>query len=114
MTIKKDIAYRLRESFEEQFPNLPKSLKEYGCYGVADSVEQVEEIFFEKLKKSSRVFWVEYNHIYKNDQPSEGGWRWHKWGEYIGKQTPKCEHIYDEEGIDHVVCYHFHEIRRSH
>ena len=112
MVIKKDVNYRWRESFKESYPQLPKSLSEYGCYGVADDIEQVEEIFFRELEKSQRVFWVEYMHIYRDTQPSEGGWRWHKWGEYIGKQDSKCEYIFNEPEIERIVCYHFHEIIR--
>lgn len=33
------------------------------------------------------------------------GWRWHKWGEYIGKHTPCCEYLSDEKGIDYVLTW---------
>ena len=33
------------------------------------------------------------------------GWRWHKWGEYIGKHTPQYEYLSDEKGIDYVLTW---------
>ena len=48
------------------------------------------------------VFVVE---IRRDTQPKEGGWRWHKWGTYIGKHEPQHEYLYDEEGIDRVFTF---------
>ena len=47
----------------------------------------------------------------KDEQPEDGGWRWHKWGEYIGKQEPKCEYLYDEPNIDSVYVFHIYAVR---
>lgn len=44
------------------------------------------------------------------EQYPEGGWRWHKWGPYIGVQNPQCEYLYDEKNIDVVYTYHIYEI----
>lgn len=33
------------------------------------------------------------------------GWRWHKWGEYIGKHIPCYEYLSDEKGIDYVLTW---------
>mgnify|MGYP000984510367 FL=1 len=38
-----------------------------------------------------------------------GGWRWHKWGEYLGNGTPTCEHLDDEDEFnDGVYVYHMY------
>ena len=34
-----------------------------------------------------------------------GGWRWHKWGEYIGHHKIKHEYLNDEKGIDFVFTW---------
>ena len=47
----------------------------------------------------------------KADEPSSGGWRFRKWGEYIGKHEVTCEYIYDEPDIDFVYCFHIYEKR---
>jgi hypothetical protein len=44
--------------------------------------------------------------VRKDDQPKQGGWRWHKWGPYIGTHEKQFEYLADEEGIERVFCYH--------
>lgn len=36
---------------------------------------------------------------------SWGGWRWHKWGEYLGVHEPQHEYLSYEKGIDYVLSY---------
>lgn len=31
-------------------------------------------------------------------------------GQYIGKYEPRCEYLYDEEGIDYVYCFTILEV----
>jgi hypothetical protein len=45
----------------------------------------------------------------KANQPKEDGWRWRKWGQYIGALEPTCEYIADEPHIDKVYVYHIYE-----
>jgi hypothetical protein len=47
--------------------------------------------------------------VIKANQSHEGGWRWHKWGEYIGKYEPQYEYLYDEPEIEKVYVYHIYE-----
>lgn len=76
-------------------------------YGVCDSVEQFLESdvykFFNELPYEFVASLVE---VKKSEQDSDGGWRWHKWGPYIGKHERKCEYLYDEDGIESVFCFH--------
>jgi len=48
--------------------------------------------------------------IRKDLEPTDGGWRWHKWGEYIGTQNPQMEYIHDEPEIEKVYVYHIYEL----
>jgi hypothetical protein len=77
-------------------------------YGVCDSLEQLKAKCPE-LIESPRRFVVVLTEIRKDEQPSSYGWRWHKWGEYIGEHEIECEYLADEEGIDRVFCYHIYE-----
>ena len=79
-----------------------------GSYGVCDSVDNLLEVYPE-LVTSEREFVVNLCEVRKDEQPDEGGWRWHKWGEYIGNQIPTTEYIYDEPLIEQVFCYHIYE-----
>lgn len=40
--------------------------------------------------------------LLKSEESSDGGWRWHKWGEYIGTHKPQCEYLHDEPEIEEV------------
>jgi hypothetical protein len=41
----------------------------------------------------------------------ESGWRWHKWGEYIGLGKPTREYLNDEpEFADGIYTYHIFEV----
>lgn len=77
-------------------------------YGVCDSVEQLLA-HFPELEAPGREFVVTLTEVRKADQSPTGGWRWHKWGPYIGNHNPQYEYLYDEEGIDAVLVYHIYE-----
>ena len=51
--------------------------------------------------------------INKHDKSSWGGWRWHKWGEYIGKHNPQYEYLDHETGIDYVLVWKLCPIERN-
>lgn len=80
---------------------------ELGAYGVCDSPEQFMKKVGEIVEKDPRRLVVSFVEVRKADQPSDGGWRWHKWGEYIGEQNRKgFEYLYDEPEVEVVFCYH--------
>lgn len=76
-------------------------------YGVCDSWEQI----FEKIselryyQESKEKFVIFLCAIRKEDQPEEGGWRWCKWGKYIGEQRRRCEYLVDEPEIEKVYTF---------
>jgi hypothetical protein len=76
-------------------------------YGVADNWEQVLQIktWFTKIKKYK--FILTFSKMRRENQEESGGWRYHKWGEYIGTQNPQHEYLYDDKHIDEVIIYHF-------
>lgn len=82
---------------------------DFNCYGVCDNVENLLEVA-PFLQTSPRKFVVTMTHLRKEDEPSYGGWRWHKWGPYIGTQKPQCEYLYDEPVIEEVWVYHVYEL----
>jgi hypothetical protein len=81
------------------------------AYGVCDSPAQFMAVAGEYLDKSPRAFAVSFTEIRRADQPPEGGWRWHKWGPYIGACKPTTEYLYDERFIDSVFVYHVYEFK---
>ena len=79
-----------------------------GSYGVCDGMDNLLDRAPE-LITSEREFVVTMTRVRRDDQSPEGGWRWHKWGEYLGTFDSQCEYLYDEVGIEEVYCYHVFE-----
>lgn len=93
--------------FDAQFFDLGS----HSSYGVADNPAQVLDILGEHLNKPGKYYCVFFTWMRKSEQSPTGGWRWHKWGEYIGTQDPQCEYLYDEPLIDEVVVYHVYQVK---
>lgn len=82
-------------------------------YGVADNVEQVLERFKAVVDHRDIEIVMSFTPIVKKEQPEEGGWRWHKWGEYIGTHEIQHEYLYDEEGIEEVLVYQVYPVKKK-
>ena len=93
-------------NFMSDYESYPETT--VGPYGVCDTVEQLLAACPE-LEAPGREFVVTVTTIRKANEPSSGGWRWHKWGEYIGTQEPQCEYIHDEPNIEEVLVFHIYE-----
>lgn len=76
-------------------------------YGVCDSIEQVLALYPE-LEAPGRGFMVTLTEVRRENQEPGGGWRWHKWGPYIGTYEPKHEYLYDED-IERVFVFRIYE-----
>jgi hypothetical protein len=77
-------------------------------YGVCDSIDQVLARI-PKTLASDRKFLISM-HLLKKADEKPRGWRWHKWGEYIGTQNPRCEYLYDEPDIEEVWTFCIYEV----
>jgi len=91
----------------DEYPNLIN----LSPYGVCDHYKQVienEPLLSDEIY--DREFVVFITPVKKSDQPESGGWRWHKWGPYIGDYEPQAEYLYDEPEIEQVYVYHIYEI----
>lgn len=90
----------------EQYPDLP-----YDCpvYGVCDTPDQIFVKFPFLKEDPQRGFTITVTPVDRDAQSPEGGWRWCKWGEYIGDKNPQSEYLYDEPDIERVYCFHIYE-----
>ena len=84
-------------------------------YGVCDNVQQILDKF-PIIQHTNLDFCISLTKINKADQPADMGWRWHKWGAYIGTHDIKCEYLYHEVGIESVYVFHVYQLadNRSH
>lgn len=85
-------------------------LGEHNPYGVCDGVDNLLEAM-PVLQDQARQFVVTLTKVERDvsNKGLGGGWRWHKWGPYIGKHEPTMEHLDDEPDIEAVYCYHVYE-----
>lgn len=81
-------------------------------YGVCDSPEQLLEKF-PLIVTSDKQIIVTVEEVRKDEQPDEGGWRWHKWGPYVGEFEPQSEYLADEPNIDRVFIFKLYEINEK-
>lgn len=80
---------------------------EYSPYGLSDNMSQIIEKYGEDVLIIAVPF-------YKKLQPAAGGFRFHKWGEYIGEFQDEVEHneyIYDSN-LDVIWSFHVHTKER--
>lgn len=73
--------------------------------GVADNLGQIKNYFKNVIGNPDVNFVIAFTCIKKENQPKEGGWRWCKWGDYIGDKTPKYEYLADEPEIEEVLVF---------
>lgn len=78
-------------------------------YGVCDNVEQIFEKCPEIKKDKNRQFVITMTPMHRENEPMNHGWRWNRWGEYIGTQDPQHEYLFDEQDIDLVYVFHVYE-----
>ena len=80
----------------------------FSSWGVCDSPAQFKDTpLYARMASDPRPMCVFFVHVAKDPDSEGGGWRWHKWGQYIGLGTPSCEYLDDEEKFDDgVYTYH--------
>jgi hypothetical protein len=102
-----------RQQIVNEYPNLPCAEDEWRSpYGVADNIQQVLDKYKDVIEDPDRYYLIFFTEMRKEDQEAEGGWRWHKWGEYIGVQKPQCEYLYDEPVITSVYVFHIMQVQK--
>ena len=85
-------------------------------YGVCDNASQAldvydriiaESVSDEAKEQMNGEFIIRLTPIFSKYNE---GWRWHKWGAYVGVQNPEYEYICDEPNIDMVYAFHIYRI----
>lgn len=115
----KQKAFCNTKKFRNMIDNIPKGdVTSFVCanfnawtYGVADNLEQAVQFYKDNKDdyfRGNHVIFV--TEIHKDPTQPCCGWRWHKWGEYIGTQNPKCEYLNDEPEIEKVLCFSIYKV----
>lgn len=59
------------------------------------------------------VYLIRFYPVFNHHDGKASGWRWHKWGPYLGKHTPKCEYLDEEKNIDYVLLWHLYPLKKK-
>lgn len=82
-------------------------------FGVCDTPLQWLGALGCSVHQHELPFCVTFTHVAKDPGRAgkREGWRWHKWGDYIGSPTPKCEYLDDEpEHKEGVYVFHVYQV----
>lgn len=102
---------RLKQYNVNEYAEVNNGDEYFGSYGVCDDVENFKDKLKHIIDDKVRKFVVSFTPIEKSTESPRGGWRWHKWGDYIGNKNPQHEYIYDEDdSITKVYVYHIYQI----
>ena len=80
-----------------------------GAYGLCDSPEQLMELY-PHLDDDDVPRVVGFQYIVRKNQSPQGGFRYHKNGNYVGRQRPRHEYLYDDTHIDHIISFHIYRV----
>lgn len=70
---------------------------------VADTVEQVLAHWQDRIQDPQSFYAISGTKVLRDPSLPGQGWRWHKWGAYIGERQPKWEYLNDEPDIPFVL-----------
>lgn len=106
----KSYVQREREKEERYARDFPDTEYHwFSEYGVCDGWEQITARW-PHLIADPEAYVIAMVEIRREDQSENGGWRWHKWGSYIGTQNPEHEYLYDDKHIEVVYTYHVYRL----
>lgn len=103
-----------KQNYDLDYPEFPDDETEFNAYGVCDGLLNLKAKLPREVLDGPRKFVISLCEIRKDEQPENGGWRWHKWGPYIGTQTPTTEYLSDEPEINRVFTYHVYLVESYH
>lgn len=81
-------------------------------YGLCDNADQILKRW-PHLEKSTQRHFITMTPMYRKHQASDGDFRFHKWGEYIGDHDIQHEYLYDEKEMDVVYVFHVYTLKEK-
>lgn len=106
----------LNLDFENEYWDVKYGDEYVNSYGVADNIEQIKEYYKRQIENKNEKYIISLSPVFqdKENKGKEDGWRWHKWGPYIGELDSKYEYLDDEDfGPDfqgYVICFRCYKI----
>ena len=83
-------------------------------HGVADTSDQIRGHFRDQIEDTEATYIIGATPVIRDvsNKGKGGGWRWHKWGTYIGTHTPTTEYLDDEPDIESVIVFSLYRFKQ--
>lgn len=92
--------------------NRPLYFRNYGiCDNASQAIEYYKYLIDEGFAREEDNYVIVMTPIFKENQPEYGGWRWHKWGPYVGIQNHEYEYLYDEDEVEMIYVFHIYQMK---
>lgn len=103
-----------RESIDFNFSEdeIKEDIEYTGIYGVADNIEQIKKYLKKYIDVPDEKYIIAVTPVFQHKGEADG-WRWHKWGPYIGTLNPQCEYLDDEDfgdDFEYVLCFELYKV----
>ena len=104
-----------KESIDFNFSedDIKEDIEYTGIYGVADNIEQIKKYLKKYIDVPDEKYIIAVTPVFQHKGEADG-WRWHKWGPYIGTLNPQCEYLDDEDfgdDFEYVLCFELYKVK---
>ena len=101
---------KMDKLYSERYKRGPyRDFMSLGAYGLCDTPEQFFQMY-PHIQDDDVPRFMTFAKITRESQDPHGGFRYHKNGNYIGKQRPRCEYLYDDTHIDFICSFHVYRV----
>lgn len=108
------LAYGVSDNATQVLDNLEQALETYLTKdSTHDFFGRGKRLYKFLTTNPEAVYFIRFCPIFNHHDGTSGGWRWHKWGRYLGKHTPQCEYLDEETNIDYVLLWHLYPLKKK-
>ena len=108
------LAYGVSDNATQVLDNLYHALEVYLTKdSTYDFFSRGKRIYRYLTEHPDAVYFIRFTPVFNHHNGAIGGWRWHKWGRYLGKHTPQCEYLDEETNIDYVLLWHLYPLKKK-
>lgn len=80
------------------------------AYGMCDNSDQIMHIVGKVLEQDHRKWVVSVHPIFRGHEPEHDGFRFDKWGPYVGTRKLTHDYLYDCTDIEYMCTWHIYQI----
>ena len=105
--------YKESSDFNFSEDDIKEDIEYTGIYGIADNVEQIKDYLKKYIDVPDEKYIIAVTPVFQHKGEADG-WRWHKWGPYIGTLNPQYEYLDDEnfgDNFKYVLCFELYKVK---